>query len=98
MTVSHLKLRLHMQYFTRDANAISRNDYIAIAHSDFCVTCLALVMQYLLKSTYVPMFVPKLDLIKQGQTCVCPQLLAFAQKYYFGLFCVSGRPVFSSVL
>ena len=29
--------QLHMQFFTRDGHAISRNYYIAITHTNFCV-------------------------------------------------------------
>ena len=49
--------------------------------------------------TCVPMFVPKLGLIKPGRTYVCPQLWAFCMKpLLLTCFCIFGRPVISSVL
>ena len=45
----------------------------------------------------VPMFVPKLGLIKPRQAYVCPQLRAFCMKLLLGLFCIFERPFVSSV-
>ena len=47
---------------------------------------------------HVPTFVPKVGLIKPGQTYVCPQVWAFYTKIPLCLFCIFGRPVVSSVL